>query len=91
MAKRVWKEETPLIIKEIMEIINQADDFCSGSIEALVKQHVERKGLGLGRVMTPLRLLLVGSGMGPHLFDIMELIGKEEALRRLETGLDRIA
>ena len=40
--------------------------------------------------MPPLRLALVGELKGPHVFDIIELIGKEETLRRLETILSFI-
>jgi glutamyl-tRNA synthetase len=40
--------------------------------------------------MNPLRLAIVGAGKGPHLFDIMEIIGKEETIKRIEKALDRI-
>ncbi|MCA1742006.1 MAG: hypothetical protein LC630_06015 [Bacteroidales bacterium] len=36
------------------------------------------------------RLLMVGASRGPHLFDIIELIGREETLRRLENGIRRL-
>ncbi len=90
MVKKVWKEDTHRIMTEIRALLNQVNDFSSGSIETLVKQHIEQKGLGFGRVMSPLRLLLVGSGMGPHLFDIMEMIGREETIGRIEKGLKDI-
>jgi Anticodon binding domain len=32
-------------------------------------------------------LLIVGSGTGPHLFDILEMIGKEETIRRIDKGM----
>jgi glutamyl-tRNA synthetase len=69
------------------ELILHAVEFRSACLESLVKQYVEEKEIGFGRVMAPLRLLLVGSGMGPHLFDIMEMIGKEETIRRIDRGL----
>jgi glutamyl-tRNA synthetase len=55
-----------------------------------VHAYIEQHQLGFGKIATPLRLLIVGSGVGPHLFDIMELIGKEETIKRIETGLERI-
>lgn len=40
--------------------------------------------IGMGKVMQPLRLSLVGALKGPHLFDIIELIGKVETSNRIE-------
>ena len=40
--------------------------------------------------MNPLRLLLVGSNLGPGLMDMMEILGKEEVLRRIDAGLERV-
>jgi glutamyl-tRNA synthetase len=85
--KKVWKSDTPAIMSDTREILLNAVEFGSASLESLVRQYVEEKELGFGRVMAPLRLLLVGSGMGPHLFDIMEMIGKEETIRRIDRGI----
>ena len=40
--------------------------------------------------MQPLRLSLVGALKGPHLFDIIEMIGKEEAIRRIEHAITQL-
>jgi glutamyl-tRNA synthetase len=85
--KKVWKTDTPALMAAAREILLNAAEFHSAFLESLVKQYVEEKETGFGRVMAPLRLLLVGSGMGPHLFDIMELIGKEETIRRIDRGV----
>ena len=38
-------------------------------------------------VMNGLRLMLVGAGKGPHIHEILELLGKEEAMKRIDKGL----
>jgi glutamyl-tRNA synthetase len=43
--------------------------------------------IGMGKVMQPFRLSLVGTLKGPHLFDIIEVIGKEETIKRLEKAI----
>ena len=43
--------------------------------------------IGIGKVMQPLRLSVVGALKGPHLFDIIEIIGKEETIRRIEKAI----
>ena len=51
---------------------------------------LEEKEIGMGQIMMPLRLVLVGSGKGPGVIEIMELLGKEEVIRRVEVGIEII-
>jgi glutamyl-tRNA synthetase len=51
---------------------------------------LEDKGIGIGSVMPNLRLLLTGVGMGPSVFEIASLLGKEETISRIQTGLEKL-
>ena len=82
-VKKQWKETTPEILSEVAEIIKSVRNFSSLSIETQVKEWITNKEIGFGKVMQPLRLSLVGALKGPHLFDIIEMIGKDETLRRI--------
>ncbi len=42
----------------------------------------------MGAIMNAFRLLIVGAAKGPHLFDIIAVIGKEETLERINRGLN---
>jgi len=88
--KKFWKEQTPEIVTDCLKIVSEVEDFSSSVIEAGIKDFVEKNELGFGKVMNPLRLAIVGAGKGPHLFDIMEIIGKEETILRLEKALKTI-
>ena len=44
----------------------------------------------MGQIMNCLRLVIVGAGMGPDLFTIIELIGKDEAIKRITKGIESI-
>ena len=46
--------------------------------------------IGMGRIMQPFRLSLVGALKGPHLFDIAELIGKTETIARLQKAIQTL-
>ncbi len=87
-ARKQWKPNTPIILQQLSGILKQADRFESASLEADVKAWIESSGLSFGQVMPPLRLVLVGSMQGLHLFDIMALIGKAETLSRITRGID---
>ncbi|KOS07053.1 glutamyl-tRNA synthetase [Flavobacterium akiainvivens] len=83
-----WKPETGAILKELADILVNTLDFTSANTESVVKAWIEQKGLGMGKVMPPLRLALVGDLKGPHLFDIIEIIGKEETIGRINKAAE---
>ena len=88
VVKKQWKEDTPEIMKNVVEQLQEASEFSSNSLESNLKGWIEREGIGFGKVMAPLRLVLVGDLKGPHLFDIMELLGKEESISRIRRALE---
>ncbi len=60
------------------------------STEETVKTWIESRGYNIGAVMNALRLLIVGASRGPHMFDIISWIGKEETLKRIDRGISNI-
>lgn len=88
--KKFWKEETPEIITNCLDLLKGIDPFKSEVAEDYIKGFIEGSELGFGKVMNPLRLAIVGAGKGPHLFDIMEIIGKDETVKRIETALEKL-
>jgi glutamyl-tRNA synthetase len=89
-AGKFWKADTPEIIMDCREIIRSTEPFSSARIEEKLKDLVERRQTGFGKVMNPLRLAIVGEPKGPHLSDIIELIGREETVDRIDAALQRI-
>ncbi|MVN20125.1 glutamate--tRNA ligase [Mucilaginibacter arboris] len=59
----------------------------AASIEAAFKALTQEKGIKIGEVMLPLRVMLVGGKFGPAVFDIAEVLGKEETVERIELAL----
>lgn len=86
-AAKNWKEETPELMKQVMEQLQNIEDFTSLNIETLLKDWMTTNEIGMGKVMQPLRLSLVGALKGPHLFDIIEMIGKAETVSRIEKAI----
>lgn len=82
-----WNEETKDILKKVAEQLNSYSDFTSLSIENSLKEWMTANEIGMGKIMQPLRLSLVGELKGPHLFDIIEIIGKEETIKRIEKAI----
>ena len=87
-SRKNWKMGTTELMNELIEIISNIQDFSSENIEKIIKEWITTKEVGFGKVMQPLRLSLVGALQGPHLFDIIEIIGKEETIKRLKNAID---
>ena len=86
-AAKNWKEDTPDLMQQLITVLATIEDFTSVNIETIVKDWMTQNEIGMGKVMQPFRLSLVGALKGPHLFDIVELIGKEETIKRLEKAI----
>jgi len=90
MLKKSWKESTSEELKKLTNVIKGIEDFNSKNIESIVKLWLEENNLGIGQLVAPLRLAMVGAAKGPHIFDIIEIIGKDETIKRIETAIERI-
>lgn len=86
-ATKNWKEDTPTLMNQLIDVLANIEDFHSANIETVVKDWMTQHEIGMGKIMQPLRLSLVGALKGPHLFDIMEIIGRDETLRRIEKAI----
>ena len=89
-VKKKWKEQSPEIVADIVNVFEKSEPFTSAVLEADFKQHLEEKELGFGVPMIALRLSITGVGGGPSLFDIVEILGKNETLKRLKENPSKI-
>ncbi|MBI4046452.1 MAG: glutamate--tRNA ligase, partial [Devosia nanyangense] len=65
------------------EILRGLNDWSVSAIDAAARAFAEARGLKLGKVAQPLRAALTGRTVSPGIFEVMVLIGKQEALDRL--------
>ena len=68
---------------ELLRQLEAAPDWEVPALEALVRAYAERTGQKLGKVAQPLRAALTGSTVSPPVFDVMTVLGREEALARI--------
>jgi len=79
-----WKEDTPEKMQALISVLQTIDDFSAATTEPAVMSWIESNGYSAGAIMNAFRLALVGESKGPHIFDITEIIGKEEVIKRIE-------
>lgn len=86
-AKKAWKDDTADLMQELILVLEKQEDFKAENVQAEVKAWIQQKEVGFGKVMQPFRLALVGAMQGPDLYEIAEMIGKEETISRLEKAI----
>jgi len=86
-VKKRWKEDSPLLLSELRSLLEDISDFSAVVTEPLIKAWIEDKGYNMGAVMNAFRLIIVGALRGPHMFDIISWIGKEDTLNRIDRGI----
>lgn len=89
-VKKRWKADSFQQMTELKSLLSTNHDFSAQHLEDITKAWIEEKQYGMGAVMNAFRLIIVGALKGPHLFDIVSLIGQEETLNRLERGLHEL-
>jgi glutamyl-tRNA synthetase len=89
-VKKRWKADSPLQLVELAEVLAACTPFEAQPTEESVKAWIESKAYPLGNLMNALRLALVGESKGPHIFDIMETLGKEETIRRIRRAIEAL-
>jgi len=89
-AKKRWKEDTPEILKKLANVLEKTEPFATDTIHQAIHQFMEENGVGAGKLMPGLRLALVGSGVGPDLSAIMDILGREESLKRIRDAAENL-
>ena len=90
-VQKRWKDDTHTLLSELLCEIEKLPSFDDAeACEEQIKAWCAAKGYGLGNVMNPFRLTLVGEMRGPQMFVITQILGKDEVLKRLKFALATI-
>ena len=89
-VKKAFKEDTPTILLNVCEILNQQTTFEGETISKEIKDWLSSEEMGFGKVMMPLRLALVGAMQGPDVFEIAAALGKQETILRIQNAISFI-
>ncbi|MCX6231955.1 MAG: glutamate--tRNA ligase [Bacteroidetes bacterium] len=90
VIKKRWKEDTALHLQQIALILENTSPFETQPAHDNVVTYIQENALNMGQIMNCLRLVIVGAAIGPDLFTIINSIGKAEAVKRINKGVDEI-
>ena len=89
-VKKKWKADTAEIMQELLTELKAIEEFTTENIESKFQAYLERKEYGFGKVGPGFRLLVTGKGMGPSMFHICSVLGKEKVIDRMENGITKV-
>lgn len=89
-VQKRWKTETPIQMTELIDVLKNIDDFTPENTEEIVKEWITLKEYNLGGIMNAFRLSVVGEPKGPHMFDIIAIIGRDETIGRIKRAVNNI-
>ncbi len=89
-VQKRWKSETPQLMSELIAVLESITEFSAANTEEIVKTWIAQKEYNMGGVMNAFRLSVVGELKGPHMFDIIAVIGKKETIDRINNALKNI-
>ncbi|MBN1279611.1 MAG: glutamate--tRNA ligase [Chlorobium sp.] len=89
-VKKRWIPETNDLLREFVSALEAVEPFTAEAIESALKEFVAPKGLKAAVLIHPLRILASGVSFGPSLYHMLEVLGREAVLRRINKGMERI-
>lgn len=89
-VKKRWTPDMPRHMKDLIGQLRALPTLESKKAEEIILGWIKENGLHMGNVMNAWRLAVVGECKGPHMFDILELMGTDENVARIEAAIERI-
>ncbi len=91
VIKKRWKDDSEELIKIYIEKLSQFNSPTIEDYHNIVNKIAEEREIGKGRIIHPLRLAVSGVGIGPGVFDLLFILGKNEVIERLNIALTKIS
>ncbi len=85
--EKFFTKDTRPVLEAIRAGIAALPAMDTEPLEKLFQAEAEKRGLGLGKIAQPVRVALTGGTASPGMYDVVQILGKDETLRRLDEGI----
>jgi glutamyl-tRNA synthetase len=82
-AAALLDTEGKALLRDIHPVLSAAQEWTAAALDAVARAFAEERSLKLGKIAQPLRAALTGRSTSPGVFDVLEVLGREEALGRI--------
>ena len=90
VVDKYWRNDNPEHIAGLRDVLAGIDDFSNANTESICHAWIEKHGYKMGQIMNAFRLAIVGESKGFSMYEMCEVLGKEETLKRLDYALANI-
>ena len=87
-AKQIIADGGMAALQDLKPVLEACSEWTAAALEAAVKAHAEKNGIKLGKLAQPLRAALTGTSTSPPIFDVLDVLGREEAMGRINDLLN---
>lgn len=87
--RKKWKEPNDEHVKILFSNIEKMEEWNLENLQTVIKGYINDNGLSFGNILPFVRIAVAGTMKGPDIFGMMELLGKEEVVKRLHKGLEK--
>lgn len=87
-ARQIIADGGMAALQELGPVLDACGEWTASALEAAVKAHAEKSGIKLGKLAQPLRAALTGTSTSPPIFDVLDVLGREEAMGRINDLLN---
>lgn len=91
VIKKRWKDDSKELLLEYVSRLKEIENPQKEDYEKILVTIAEEREIGKGRLIHPLRLAVSGVGIGPGVYDLLFILGKDEVINRIETALTKIS
>jgi glutamyl-tRNA synthetase len=89
-VKKRWKEDSANHLKKLVEEFSKLNNPGKEDFEEALRKTAGQLNVGTGKLIHPVRLAVSGVGGGPGVFEILDIIGKDKTIKRLETAIAKL-
>jgi glutamyl-tRNA synthetase len=83
-AKKLMADDGKAALLALRPVLAGSPDWTAAALEALVKRLAEERSMKLGKLAQPLRASLTGTSTSPPVFEVLDVLGREESLGRID-------
>ena len=91
VVKKRWKEDSPILLKTLAGSFSLLNENASKEeFEQALHKTAEESNSAVGKLIHPLRLAVSGMGVGPGVYDLLVILGRDEVIRRINSAIEKI-
>jgi glutamyl/glutaminyl-tRNA synthetase len=87
-AEYLKDERLKVFLHKLLQDFSECDDFSAEKVESIIRNRAENEGVKAAFFIHALRVIVLGMKVSPGIFEVLELIGRDKTMSRIDAYLD---